>query len=192
MDSKLSKNIDISVKKSRNKNYNIKEVAKILGLSPTGTHRSICNRIYNHLLNFKENEAVEYFLSKFDKNSNDFCTALTDSLYELFKRPSLGGIKSPIKLSEKKYKNLIIKRKKSKISKSDKIKLDKALHIKFCHCIKKLYIKNTIQQAFFNTEPKYNPYAICTSSIYKNRDFDVPPSAARKCRKKYKWYNKGK
>ena len=192
MDYKLKRNIDISVKKSKDKNYNIKEVAKILGLSPKGTHRSICNDIYEHLLNFKENEAVKYFLSKFDRNSDNFCNILTDALYELFKRPSSGGIKSPININEKEYKELIKKRKQSKISKSDKIKLDKALHIKFCYCIKKLYIKNTMRQAFFNTEPKYNPYAICTSSIYKKREFNVPPSAARKCRKKYKWYKNSK
>ena len=51
-----------------------------------------------------------------------------------------------------------------------------------------LYLQNIINQGFFDKEPKYNPYAICTSSLYKKRDFDVPPSAARKCAKNYRWY----
>ena len=89
---------------------------------------------------------------------------------------------------ESKYKELVKKRKEGAISHKEHIILEKALHVKFCHCIKKLYLQNIINQEFFDKEPKYNPYAICTSSLYKKRYFDVPPSAARKCRKSYSWY----
>ena len=40
---------------------------------------------------------------------------------------------------------------------------------------------------FFQKEPVYNQYAVCTNSIYKNRNFDVPSRAALQCRK-YGWY----
>jgi len=191
MDNNLKNSIDIAVKKSTDKMYNIKEVAKILKVDYSGTFEEICENIYKHLLKYKRKPAIKYFLSKFNKEDLGFYNILIDSLYELF-FPSLLSKKSPINITEAKYKRLIKERKKERpnINIRDNILLDNALHIKFCHCIKKLYLKNIIRQEFSNIKGKYNPYAICTSSIYKNRDFNVPPSAARKCRKSYDWYRK--
>ena len=76
--------IDIAVKRSRNKNYNIKEVAKILNIKYKN-EGEICEKIHKFLLS-KENdsESLKYFLSLFDSTSYIFCTLLIDSLYELF------------------------------------------------------------------------------------------------------------
>ena len=49
-------------------------------------------------------------------------------------------------------------------------------------------IKNILYYHLFNKNLPYNPYAICTSSIYTKRRFKVPPSAARNCKKTFKWY----
>lgn len=188
MNSDFQTAMDISVIKSRNKNYNIKQVANILNI-PYTDNRNTCQDIYDYLLKESKNSnSLEYFLEKFNPSDKDFCNTLINTLYELF-HPSDMKLHSPIKISKKQYKSLVDKRKAGKrMSKEENKLLDEALYIKFCHCIKKLYIKNVIDYQFFNKELKYNPYAICTSSIYKNRDFDVPPSAAINCSKTFDWY----
>ena len=75
-----------------------------------------------------------------------------------------------LNMSEDKYKKLLSKKR---LSKKEKKKLDKALHMKYCKCVKSI---------------KYgqkNPgaYAICANSVYKNRGLDMPFRAARDCSK---------
>jgi hypothetical protein len=75
-------------------------------------------------------------------------------------------------MSEKNYNKLLnMKLKNKKLSKTQKKSLDKALHMKYCNCVKSI---------------KYgqkNPgaYAICAHSVYKNRGLDMPFRAARDC-----------
>ena len=75
-------------------------------------------------------------------------------------------------MSEKNYNKLLnMKLKNKKLSKTQKKSLDKALHMKYCKCVKSI---------------KYgqkNPgaYAICAHSVYKNRGLDMPFRAARDC-----------
>ena len=73
-------------------------------------------------------------------------------------------------MSEKNYNKLL---NKKRLSKTQKKSLDKALHMKYCNCVKSI---------------KYgqkNPgaYAICAHSVYKNRGLDMPFRAARDCSK---------
>ena len=75
-----------------------------------------------------------------------------------------------LNMSEKNYKKLL---KNKRLSKTQKKSLDKALHMKYCKCVKSI---------------KYgqkNPgaYAICANSVYKNRGLDMPFRAARDCSK---------
>ena len=75
-----------------------------------------------------------------------------------------------LNISEDKYKKLLSKKR---VSKTQKKSLDKALHMKYCKCVKSI---------------KYgqkNPgaYAICANSVYKNRGLDMPFRAARDCSK---------
>ena len=90
-------------------------------------------------------------------------------------------------IKNKVYDNLIEKKKNNLLTVDEKVILDDQLHVKFCRCIKKLYLKNLYHKMFLQKEPVYNQYAVCTNSIYKNRDFDVPPRAALECRK-HDWY----
>ena len=84
--------------------------------------------------------------------------------------------KSHIKMniSEKTYNKLLdMKKNKKTLSKSQQKNLDKALNIKYCSCVKSLKYSQKNPAA----------YGICTNSVYKNRGFDMPPSATKNCNK---------
>ena len=100
---KFKKEIDIAVKRSKNKNYNIKQVAYILGVKYE-KDSDICSNIHGFLENKKkDSKSLTYFLSLFDPNSKDFCNILIDSLYELFNPSNI----SQTAISKQKYKQLI-------------------------------------------------------------------------------------
>lgn len=78
-------------------------------------------------------------------------------------------------LSNKKYLQLIKQKQKRKISKKNSKRLEKELQNKYCECVKKLkYSKNKSYE-------KGSEYPICTSSIYKNRNFNPPKSLRNNC-----------
>ena len=52
MNLKFKREIDIVVKKSTDKNYNIKEVAKILKVDYSGSFEDTCENIHKHLLKY--------------------------------------------------------------------------------------------------------------------------------------------
>ena len=83
--------------------------------------------------------------------------------------------RTPMKLnmSENNYRKLLSKKR---LSKNQKKTLDKALHIKYCKCVKDLKYKQNNPAA----------YGICANSVYKNRGYEMPPRAARNCDKYYK------
>ena len=72
-------------------------------------------------------------------------------------------------MSENNYRKLLSKRN---LTKSQKKNLDRALHIKYCNCIKDLKYKENNPAA----------YGICANSVYKNRGIKIPPNAANKCK----------
>jgi hypothetical protein len=81
-------------------------------------------------------------------------------------------------ISKDKYKELIRKRQHhKKLSLSQRKKLDHALFINYCSCIKSLKYNNKIKD---NLE-----YPICMSSIYTKRGFKSPKGVTKRC-KKYK------
>uniref|UniRef100_A0A6C0JDD3 Uncharacterized protein n=1 Tax=viral metagenome TaxID=1070528 RepID=A0A6C0JDD3_9ZZZZ len=181
--------IKFVVKKKKNMTYNIQAVAKMLGLPNKESYDNQCRLIISFLESKRtENIVIDKLLNEVS-GSKDLCDILVKSLYELFS-PEDFPKKSPIQISEKKYKELIQKKKDGSIEVGEELVLDEALNCKYCHCVKKLYLQNKFNKFINNTEPKYNPYAICLSSIYKNRDIDVPSKISYKCRDKYTWYSK--
>jgi len=73
-------------------------------------------------------------------------------------------------VSEDKYKKLLSKKR---LSKKEKKTLDRALHLKYCNCIKSL--------KYGDKNP--GAYGICANSVYKNRGLELPYRAARNCKK---------
>ena len=76
-------------------------------------------------------------------------------------------------MSENNYRKLLSKKR---LSKNQKSSLNKALHIKYCKCVKDLKYGQKNPAA----------YGICANSVYKNRGYEMPPRAARDCEKYYK------
>ena len=78
-----------------------------------------------------------------------------------------------LNMSENNYRKLLSKKR---LSKNQKSSLNKALHIKYCKCVKDLKYGQKNPAA----------YGICANSVYKNRGYEMPPRAARDCEKYYK------
>ena len=84
------------------------------------------------------------------------------------KRSKMKSLK--MNISEDKYKKLLSKKR---LSKKEKKTLDRALHLKYCNCIKGL--------KYGDKNP--GAYGICANSVYKNRGLELPYRAARNCKK---------
>ena len=84
-------------------------------------------------------------------------------------RKSLKKKSLKMNISEDSYQKLLSKKR---LSKKDKKKLDRALHVKYCNCIKGLKYGDNNPAA----------YGICANSVYKNRGLELPPNAARSCK----------
>jgi len=84
--------------------------------------------------------------------------------------------KFSMRISEKKYKELVNKKKSHKrLTKEQKKDLDDALYYKYCKCL-------------YSFEKKDNQkgFPICMKSIYKNRDIVPPFGASLNCKKVFK------
>ena len=78
--------------------------------------------------------------------------------------------KLSLKISEKRYQELVsMKKSKKKMSLKDKKSLDSALYAKYCMCLQKLERGDA------------NPYPICMNSVYLTRGFKPPKNASRNC-----------
>ena len=178
--------LKFTIKRSDDREYNIQAVAKMLGLPNDKSYKTQCRLIINYLEQKKSsNEFIKELLANIpEKNA---CDLLVKTLYELLS-PKTVPSKAPIKISETKYKKLINEKKTGSISRENDSILTEALNCKYCHCVKKLYLKNNFERYINNNEPKYNPYAICMSSIYKNRNIKSPNRVSFSCREKYDWY----
>ena len=81
-------------------------------------------------------------------------------------------------ISKEKYKELIQKRQHNKkLSLNERKKLDHALFINYCSCVKSLKYDSKVKD--------YLEYPVCMSSIYKKRGFNPPKGVTVRC-KKYK------
>lgn len=185
----LNNIIDITIKNSKNKNYDkkyhFKLVAKFLGIKYN--EKTICMDIYDYLNSKKSlSEPLKYLLSKLPSQSDEkFCKILINILYELFYPSYLG--KNTI--TNEKYIELLKKKKNKTITKTENIVLEYNLYIKFCRCLRKLYIKNIINKEFFNIiDTKYNNHAICYSSIFKKRNIKPVININNNCSKLFNWY----
>ena len=99
--------------------------------------------------------------------------------------------KSPMLITNQLDRKLISLKKKGVLSNTTEQELlRESLHSKLCHCIKSMLIHNKFKKEVLNRQTKYNPYAICTQSVYKNRGFRVPKKSVRKCPNDYDWYRK--
>jgi len=79
------------------------------------------------------------------------------------------------KLSPKRYKELIHKRKtKKRLTKRQKKQLDHELFVNYCKCIKSLKYDKAVKKGL--------EYPICTTSIYTNRGFTFPKGTTKRCK----------
>ena len=78
-------------------------------------------------------------------------------------------------ISQTKYKELIKKRQHNKkLTPNQRKKLDHALFINYCSCVKSLKYNKKVKD--------YLEYPVCMSSIYKKRGFRVPKNVTAKCK----------
>ena len=79
-------------------------------------------------------------------------------------------------ISKKQYKELIKKRQHhKKLTPSQRKKLDHALFVNYCSCVKSLKYDKKVKD--------YLEYPVCMSSIYKKRGFEVPKGVTARCSK---------
>ena len=91
------------------------------------------------------------------------------------KKVSLKIAKSRM-ISEEQYRELIRKRQhKDKLTYQERKKLDHALFLKYCSCVKTLKYKKDLQA---NLE-----YPFCMSSVYTKRGFKSPKGVTKRCKK---------
>jgi len=185
----FQKTINIVVeKRKKSKLYNISAVSKMLGLPNKESYAKQCNKIMVFLESQKsDNKAIKNLLDSVGDNRDSMCNILVNSLYELFTPESLPQ-KAPIQISKDTYIEFLEKKKSNNISDEENKLLEEALNCKYCFCVKKLYLKNQFKQFIKSEDPKYNPYAICMNSIYKNRAIKPPFKVSHSCREKYEWY----
>ena len=82
-------------------------------------------------------------------------------------------------ISKKKYQELIQKRQHNKkLSLNERKKLDHALFVNYCSCVKSLKYDKKVKD--------YLEYPVCMSSIYKKRGFSPPKGVTQRCGK-YKY-----
>lgn len=195
---KFIKDMNILVSKSNNRLYNSQAVARLLDLEEKTDLKEQCHDIVNYLSSKRgTNPVIDRLLSNFDDSAlsehvvdEDICKTLVNVLYQLFNPESFPD-KAPIRITNKRYYSLIDKYKDGSITKKEKKILHNALNIKYCHCVKSLFIKesfDTFIKGNNKKDDKYNRYAICMSSIYKNRNIKPPFKVSYSCREKYNWY----
>tara|TARA_B100001115_G_C15714017_1_gene346957 strand:+ start:140 stop:454 length:315 start_codon:yes stop_codon:yes gene_type:complete len=79
-------------------------------------------------------------------------------------------------ISKKKYQELIYKRQHNKkLSLNERKKLDEALFVNYCSCVKSLKYDSNVKD--------FLEYPVCMSSIYKKRGFKPPKGVTQKCSK---------
>jgi hypothetical protein len=79
-------------------------------------------------------------------------------------------------ISKKQYKELIKKRQHhKKLTPSQRKKLDHALFVNYCSCVKSLKYDKKVKD--------YLEYPVCMSSVYKKRGFEVPKGVTARCGK---------
>lgn len=184
---KYSSRLNFNLKRSIDKTYNAQAVAKALGIKSDLPYVRQCSLIMDFLKKHKKNNPIIKELLNKSLKQNQICNILVDVLYNLL-QPKKFPFKAPITISQDKYKELIEKYQKRTLKSRDRQILNEALNIKYCFCIKKLYLKFLFNNHFLGKKNKVSEYAICMSSIYKKRKIKPPKKISRKCVTKYDWY----
>lgn len=88
------------------------------------------------------------------------------------------SIKIAKMISKKNYEKLLQKKKKKKkLTKKENEKLNRALFINYCKCIKNIKYSKKYK--------KGSEYPICISSVYKKRKLIPPKDIIKKCKRYY-------
>lgn len=181
---KILKNIDFIPK--RDYIYNIDSLAEILGIKTTKDIDNLCRHINSVFKNLtKKDTELKEILKELPRDNSNFCEVIINALYEyifVYKKE----FKLPISMTEEKYTELISKNKRGTIQPNEKKLLDNIMNIKLCNCIKGLIISDIIDEKnnikTNRKSPKYNAYAVCLNSIYKQRNMPVPYGATKQCK----------
>ena len=175
-----------NVNVSHSKKYNIQAVAMLLNIPIVSDYNEQCSLIINYLK--KNNNSFIKNLLKNTVYNKQICNILVNSLYTIF-YPDYLNRKAPIKISEKKYLDLIKQYKDKTITKKNSKILSEAMNVKYCHCLKKIYLKNQFTKYIINSDKSsISGYPLCMSSIYNKRNIKPPFKVSHSCREKYKWY----
>ena len=182
---KFKRRYNLKVRKNHNKDYKIEVVADMFKIKKNLSINQKCLEIIKYLKdNSEKNQKIKFLLDNF--RGDDICTVLSNILYDMFSSDNLKDIN--INLTDKRYRNLIKKYEKNNLNDIEMNLLMEALNIKYCKCVKKLYLKNLFEKDIMSKEETYNPYAVCINSIYKNRKIVPPKKISYSCREKYDWY----
>ena len=179
--------LNFNIKRSIDKTYNAQAVAKALGIKSDLPYTQQCTLILDFLKKHKKNNPVITELLNKSLKPSQICNVLVNVLYNLL-QPEKFPFKAPITISQTKYKDLIKKYQKRNIKPRERQILNESLNVKYCFCIKKLYLKFLFNEHIKGKKNKYNEYAVCMNSIYKSRKIKAPKKVSRKCVKKYDWY----
>lgn len=175
------------IKKNYSKQYNIQAVSEMLGIKNNNLPYNLqCLEIIKFLESKKKNNpTIEYLLVNL--KDKDLCDMLVNVLYNLFHPDSIED--SDVKINKNKYYRLIKKYQNDNINDEENKILQEYLNIKYCKCLKKIFMKNLLNEVIFQNDKQINQYAICMSSIYNKRNIKPKNRVSHSCSDKYKWYN---
>ena len=148
---------------------------------------TLCKEIKEKSFQNKEfKEIVSIIMEKDLEDTHQDYVTINLLLFSLY--PNNFPNDSPIPISEKLYQELIKKKISNGILSSEEENiLNISMYTKLCHCTKKLFLRSKFIKNFLNKQESVNNYAICTSSIYNNRNMKAPPSAVRNCSTNFNW-----
>lgn len=172
---------------------NVKYLASIFKIKTRNKNLSllideISNKIINENKGFNNIISLIQIQHKLNKkeNNNLIVNILLSVLF-----PKQFPFLSPIPIGGDLYNELIKKRIINEyLTPDEKELLDISLYTKYCHCVRKLLLKNKFIKDFIDKQDiqnNINPYSICSNSIYKQRGFKLPPKNTLKCNESFKW-----
>lgn len=164
--------------------YNIEAVALLFNIPIVAGYNNQCKLIIERL----KKHPTKFIQKLLKKNTNNeaLCSVLVGALYRLFYPPNFPE-HAPITISNEEYIELIAS---SSLPVKKKKLLKESMNIKYCHCLKKIDLRNKFSQHIKNSRGKnINAYPTCMSSIYTKRRITPPFKVSYSCKEKYEWYN---
>jgi hypothetical protein len=183
--------INAIIIRNPNVNYNLSVVEDLLELPRSKTAKEGCKQIMEWIKKQRpNNKYLQVFMDKIEKigDHKSLCKIIIDALYKLFE-PNLSYTSV---LTDEEYQNqLKLKKHHRKMSPLERKSLKEELNIKYCACIKKLYLRQLFKKNIVGKDisDEANPWALCGTSVFLNRGFKIPKKISMSCRRKYKWYD---